>query len=86
MKNLEAFPCTASAQVRYKGQPAPAWMTYDALRAAVSDADIGRTYPDLLRQKLQHDLAERTRQKGFFPTTCGCCCRCWRWSCGSTSN
>lgn len=66
LKNLEAFPCTASAQVRYKGQPAPAWMTYDALRTAVSDADIGRTYPDLLRQKLQHDLAERTRQKGLF--------------------
>ena len=66
LKNLEAFPLGASAQVHYKGQTPPSWMTYDALRTAVSDADIGRTYPELLGQKLQQDLVERARQEGLF--------------------
>ena len=66
LKNLEAFPLGALAQIRYQGQTAPSWMTYDALRTAVSDADIGRTYPELLGQKLQHDQAERARQEGLF--------------------
>src|SRR5471032_1216393 len=43
LKNLEAFPLGALAQIRYQGQTAPSWMTYDVLRTAVSDADIGRT-------------------------------------------
>ncbi|WP_191489089.1 dermonecrotic toxin domain-containing protein [Pseudomonas sp. FEN] len=66
LKNLEAFPRTASVQVHYKGKTVPAWMTYEALRTAVNDADIGRTYPELLRQKLQHDRVERARQETLF--------------------
>ncbi|NWA27397.1 hypothetical protein HX866_21140 [Pseudomonas gingeri] len=66
LKNLEAFPLGALAQVRYQAQTAPAWMTYEVLRSAVSEADIGRTYPELLGQKLQHDPIERARQEGLF--------------------
>ncbi len=66
LKNLESFPLAALTQVHYKGQTPPTWMTYEVLRAAVSDADIGRTYPELLKQKLQHDLIERARQQGLF--------------------
>ncbi|NWB28385.1 dermonecrotic toxin domain-containing protein [Pseudomonas gingeri] len=66
LKNLAAFPLGASAQIRYQGQASPSWMTYEVLRTAVSDADIGRSYPELLRQKLQRDPVERARQEGLF--------------------
>ncbi|NWB90393.1 dermonecrotic toxin domain-containing protein [Pseudomonas agarici] len=66
LRNLKAFPLSGDAQVHYKDRATPAWMTYEVLRTAVSDADIGGAYPELLRQKLQRDLIERTRQERLF--------------------
>ncbi|MGY2234941.1 dermonecrotic toxin domain-containing protein [Pseudomonas gingeri] len=66
LENLEAFPLGAATRVLYQGQAAPPWMTYDALRTAVSDADVGRTYPELLAQRLQRDPDEQARQEGLF--------------------
>ncbi|NWB96039.1 hypothetical protein HX882_09075 [Pseudomonas gingeri] len=66
LDNLKAFPLSGDVQIHYKGQAAPAWMTYESLRTAVSDADIGAAYPELLRQKLRRDLVERARQQALF--------------------
>lgn len=66
LRNLGAFPRSTVTQVHYLGQAAPPWMTYEVLRTAVSDADIGKHYPELLRQKLQDDGPERARQQMLF--------------------
>ncbi|SEH87631.1 dermonecrotic toxin domain-containing protein [Pseudomonas asplenii] len=70
--NVDAFPLSATAQVHYDQQAAgeeqtpPSWMTYERLRAAVSDANVGATYPALLKQKLQRNTTERYRQHSLF--------------------
>ncbi|WP_017902216.1 dermonecrotic toxin domain-containing protein [Pseudomonas asplenii] len=73
LENIEAFPFSAIPQIHYdkpaaNGAPAPApeWMTYELLRAAVNDADIGGNYPALLKRNLQRYTVERARQKELF--------------------
>ncbi|WP_273819777.1 dermonecrotic toxin domain-containing protein [Pseudomonas asplenii] len=68
LQNIEAFPLSAVAQVHYgkPETPVPDWMTYERLRAAVSEANIGATYPALLKRKLKCNPAERYRQSSLF--------------------
>lgn len=66
LRNLGAFPLSTVVKVHYQDEAAPTWMTYEVLRKAVSDADIGKHYPGLLRQKLQDEGPERARQQVLF--------------------
>lgn len=58
LENLAALPGDAiSVQLR-DGSPPPAWMNAQAIKKLVTDADIGRTYPELVSAKLRDDQAE----------------------------
>ena len=64
-ENLAGFAHTAKS-IRLKGLNAPAWLTYDLLKACVSEVDIGQSYPALLKKHLIDDLADATRRRQRF--------------------
>lgn len=51
LENLVGFAHTVKA-IRLKGEPAPAWLSYELLQRCVTEADIGQRYPALLKQQL----------------------------------
>ncbi|CAM2879486.1 hypothetical protein SAMN04490207_4984 [Pseudomonas gessardii] len=65
LENLGGFPHTPS-RIRLKGATAPGWLTAALLTGCVTEVDIGQVYPELLRQKLINDPAERTWRAALF--------------------
>jgi hypothetical protein len=65
LENLAGFPHTARS-IKVKDASAPGWLTYERLKACVQEADIGATYPALLRQKLIDDATESSRRRQLF--------------------
>ncbi|MFP3600199.1 hypothetical protein, partial [Chryseobacterium sp. SIMBA_029] len=62
---LAGFPHRVKA-IRVSGKPAPAWLTYDLLKACVTQADVGQAYPALLKNKLIADGAQASRRRRLF--------------------
>ncbi|WP_339435858.1 hypothetical protein [Pseudomonas sp. EL_65y_Pfl1_R32] len=65
LENLAGFPYTAKS-IRLKGEPAPAWLTYNLLKTCVTNADVGQTYPALLKKTLVDDPVQATRRRRLF--------------------
>lgn len=65
LANLAGFPHRVKA-IRVSGKPAPAWLTYDLLKACVTQADVGQAYPALLKNKLIDDGAQASRRRRLF--------------------
>lgn len=65
LENLAGFPYTAR-RITLKGKAAPASLTYTQLKACVTAADVGRTYPALLKSKLRDDAAEVASRQSLF--------------------
>jgi len=54
------------ASVNFKqGQTVPDWLTISYLTGIAEHVDIGKTYPELIKNKLVDDPVEATRQKQF---------------------
>lgn len=58
LENLAGFAHTVKS-IRLKGEPAPAWLTYDVLKRCVTEVDIGQRYPALLKQQLIDNPSRR---------------------------
>lgn len=65
LENLAGFPHTPR-HITLKGEAAPAWLTYSLIKRCVEEADVGRTYPALLKKMLIDDVAEATRRRQLF--------------------
>ncbi|MBD8235087.1 hypothetical protein SOM46_05845 [Pseudomonas fluorescens] len=65
LENLGGFPHLPSA-ITLKGNPAPAWLTATLLKGCVTEVDIGQAYPQLLKDTLIDDGAERLRREALF--------------------
>lgn len=59
LENLAGFPYVAKA-IR------PAWLSYDTLKACVTQVDVGQAYPALLKKHLVDDAAEVTSRRQRF--------------------
>lgn len=65
LENLAGFPHTAK-RITLKGATAPPWLTYAVVKQCVDEADVGQTYPALLKKKLIDDAAEAARRRQQF--------------------
>lgn len=65
LENLAGFPYTAK-HITLSGDAAPAWLTYSVIKRCVDEADVGQTYPALLKKTLIDDTAEAARRRRLF--------------------
>ena len=65
MENLVGLP-HAPKSITLKGAKAPAWLTYEVLKACVSKVDVGQAYPGLLKKNLLDDPVESARRRQVF--------------------
>lgn len=65
LENLSGFPHTPR-RITLNDSAAPAWLTYSLIKRCVGEADVGQTYPALLKNKLIDDLAEAARRRQQF--------------------
>ncbi|MFL1550815.1 hypothetical protein ACI77I_17185 [Pseudomonas sp. D47] len=65
LENLAGFPHTAK-RITLNGKAAPTWLTYTLIKQCVEEADVGQTYPALLKKMLIDDTAEATRRRQQF--------------------
>lgn len=65
LENLGGFAHTPSL-IKLNGVTAPDWLSASLLTGCVTEADIGQTYPDLLRAKLIDDPLESARREALF--------------------
>ncbi|MCP1498766.1 hypothetical protein J2Y86_003473 [Pseudomonas migulae] len=66
LQNLLGMPLGNKA-VQYKnGDAAPAWMTPAYLEELVTQVNIGKTYPDLIKSKLLGDTDESSRRQNLY--------------------
>lgn len=65
LENLAGFPHTAK-HITLNADPAPAWLTYSLIKRCVEEADVGQTYPALLKKMLIDDTAEAARRRQLF--------------------
>lgn len=49
LENLAGFPHTAK-RITLNDTEAPTWLTYDLIKRCVDEADVGQTYPALLKK------------------------------------
>lgn len=59
LENLAGFPYTVKAIH-------PAWLSYESLKACVTQVDVGQAYPALLKKHLIDDSTEVTRRRQRF--------------------
>lgn len=65
LENLAGFLYAAKA-IRLKGATAPAWLSYELLKACVTQIDVGQRYPALLKKHLIDDPSEVARRRLRF--------------------
>ncbi|OMQ40856.1 MULTISPECIES: dermonecrotic toxin domain-containing protein [Pseudomonas] len=66
LQNLAGLPL-GDRTVQYKdGEAAPAWLTPAYLEALVTTVNIGKTYPELIKNTLLADPRERLRRQDLF--------------------
>ena len=65
LDNLAGHASTAKS-ISLKGATAPTWLTYDLLKACVTEVDIGEAYPALLKKHLIDDPADAARRSQRF--------------------
>ncbi|WP_330209078.1 hypothetical protein [Pseudomonas sp. AM4(2022)] len=65
LENLAGFPHTVK-RITLNDAAAPTWLTYSLIKCCVDEADVGQTYPALLKKKLIDDTAEVTRRRQQF--------------------
>ncbi|MDO7898491.1 dermonecrotic toxin domain-containing protein [Pseudomonas citrulli] len=67
LQNLIALPLgNKTVQSLDDNTPLPAWMTVDYLENLITQVDIGRVYPELVKHTLLDDPAESTRRERLF--------------------
>lgn len=64
LQNLIAEP--AGIKTLQSRSPMPAWMTVEYAESLITTVDIGRTYPQLIKEKLIDDSAESTRRSLLY--------------------
>ncbi|NWA70198.1 dermonecrotic toxin domain-containing protein [Pseudomonas reactans] len=65
LENLVGFAHTAVA-ITVKGQPASTRLTYALLKGCVTQANVGQSYPDLLKRTFMTDATEAKRREQLF--------------------
>ncbi|MBV6825347.1 hypothetical protein [Pseudomonas sp. PD9R] len=66
LQNLIALPLGDKSIHSTNGKPLPAWMTVAYIEDLVSKADIGDSYPALIKSKLLHDPKESLRRQALY--------------------
>lgn len=66
LNNLAGLPFLTSEFKHKDGSPVPAWMTLDALRDLISNADIGKNYPAQIKRLLLDDPVQRAEREKLF--------------------
>ena len=66
LNNLAGLPFLASEFKHKDGLPVPAWMTLDALRDLISNADIGKNYSAEIKRLLLDDPVQRAEREKLF--------------------
>lgn len=66
LNNLAGLPFLASEFKHKDGSPVPTWMTLDALRELISNADIGKNYPAQIKRLLLDDPVQRAEREKLF--------------------
>ena len=66
LQNLIALPSGDKSIHSTAGKPLPAWMTAEYVEGLVSKADVGNTYPALIRSKLLDDPKESMRRQALY--------------------
>jgi hypothetical protein len=66
LSNLAGLPFLASEFKHKNGLPVPAWMTLDAFRELISNADIGKNYPAHIKRLLLDDPVQRAKRENLF--------------------
>ncbi|MGJ7513191.1 dermonecrotic toxin domain-containing protein [Pseudomonas baetica] len=66
LQNLIALPSGDKFILSTNRKPLPAWMTVEYVEGLVSKADIGSTYPTLIKSKLLDDATESTRRQDLY--------------------
>ena len=65
LENLAGFPHTAK-RITLNDAEAPTWLTYDLIKRCVDEANVGQTYPALLKKTLIDDTAGAARRRQQF--------------------
>ncbi|NUU33606.1 dermonecrotic toxin domain-containing protein [Pseudomonas sp. C2B4] len=66
LQNLIAVPSGDKSVHATNGKPLPEWMTVEYVEGLVSKADIGSTYPALIKNKLLDDPKESMRRQALY--------------------
>lgn len=66
LENLASLPNGTLTLSTRDGGPLPAWLTPDYLKHLVSEVDVGRRYPDLVRRYLIVDASQVARRQALF--------------------
>jgi hypothetical protein len=66
LQNLIALPLGDKSILSTNGKPLPEWMTVEYVEGLVSKANIGSTYPALIKEKLLDDPKESTRRQALY--------------------
>jgi hypothetical protein len=66
LQNLIALPLGNKSVRLTDGTQPPKWMTVDYLEGLITQVDVGRVYPDLVKRKLLDDPVESTRREVLY--------------------
>jgi hypothetical protein len=66
LQNLIALPLGDKTIHSINGKPLPAWLTVKYVEGLVKQADIGESYPALIKRKLLEDPEESSRRKRLY--------------------
>ena len=66
LQNLIALPLGDKIVRSLHGHALPEWMTADYVESLVTQIDIGRVYPNLIKTQLLDDPAESTRRESLY--------------------
>lgn len=66
LQNLIALPLGDKIVTSLDGHALPGWMTADYVESLVTTVDIGRVYPNLVKNKLLDDPTESTRRENLY--------------------
>ncbi|MCL6704779.1 DUF6543 domain-containing protein [Pseudomonas sp. T1.Ur] len=66
LQNLIALPLGDKTVRLIDGHALPTWMTVDYLKSVITKIDIGRVYPELVKQKLLDDPAQASRRENLY--------------------
>ncbi|WP_294732893.1 DUF6543 domain-containing protein [uncultured Pseudomonas sp.] len=66
LQNLIALPLGNKSLVLHNARSVPEWLSTDYVESLVSQVDIGRQYPLLIKQKLLDDPQESARRQALY--------------------